>query len=168
MRAAHALRSRQLFKRYGYYLFIVPRDDVTVGVCRMRPVHRTQLAAVPWIGCGFDQLGTADLLIALRRQFSDDQLTPIVIYQKPVAIPPHDKPAGPSSFLPANLHSFPDTLAGFQVETSELPVAADAINVTSNDYRGVDHRMQTVGIDLTLALTLPDHFSWFARQIKQH
>jgi hypothetical protein len=55
-----------LLKRHRDNLFIVSRDDVAVCVCRMRPIHRAQFAAVPRIGSGFDQLGSADFLIALR------------------------------------------------------------------------------------------------------
>ena len=61
-----SLFSALLFQRHGNDLFVIPRDNAAVRVCRVGPVHRTQLAAVPRIGSGLDELGPADFLIALR------------------------------------------------------------------------------------------------------
>src|SRR5215510_13600371 len=105
---------------------------MTVRIRRMRPVHRAQFAAITGIGSGLDQLGPADLLIALRGYFRDDQFPPIVIDKVSVAVA-HDKAGCPSGFLLSHLHRLPDSFAGLQVQTPELTVAADSVSVISID-----------------------------------
>ena len=53
-------------QRHGHNFFIISCKDAAVRISRMGPVHGSQFAPVSRIRSGFDELGPANFLIALR------------------------------------------------------------------------------------------------------
>src|SRR5712692_3902497 len=133
----------------------------------MRPVHRAELATVPRIGSGLDESGPADFVIPPRGQRGDDQLAPVIVDEVPIAIA-HDESGSPASLLLSHIQSLPHALSGLQVQAAELSVAADAIDIVTVDHRSVDYGMQTIGVDLAVALSLPKHSGFRSSQLDQH
>src|SRR5204863_178203 len=68
-----------------------------------------------------------------------------------------DAARGPARPLLRHRLRLPDALTALRDETAELAVAADAVDVVADDHRGGGGRVQPVGLNLALALSLPDH-----------
>ena len=64
-------------------------------------------------------------------------------------------PVAQRAFSLVEVHRLPEALAGAGVETTELAVTADAVDVVARDDRSADERMQSVGIDFAGAVALP-------------
>src|SRR5687768_589024 len=64
-------------------LLVIAGEDVAVGKSGMRPAYRSRIRLA---GGGLDELRTADLLILLRREPADDQLSLLREYPGQVAV----------------------------------------------------------------------------------
>src|SRR5438270_8799513 len=128
---------------------------MAIGVGRLRPIDGRYLAAVAGIAGRLDELGAADFLVTLGTQSGDDQLAVIVIDKEAIAVP-HDERGGPAGLLAGDRQRLPNALARGRAEAAELAVAADSVNVVAIEDGGRDQRMKAVGIDLAVALSLPD------------
>src|SRR5262245_57841219 len=62
----------------------------------------------------------------------------------------------PPAAVAGGLARFPDPLAGLRVEAPKLAVAADSVKMGLGDERGAHDRVETVGLDLAVALAPPD------------
>src|SRR5262249_44363624 len=153
--AARQLRTVRS-QRVADDLLVVARIEMLVRVRGMHPVDVRELAAV-FGGCRrLDHLRAADLLVPFRAQLRDHQLAAVVVDEIAVAMT-DDETGDPPSPLPGDLLCLPHPLAGLGPDATELTVAADAVDVVAVDHRRGDHGVQAVGLNLALALALPEH-----------
>src|SRR6476619_582596 len=134
----------------------------------MRPVHGAQRPAVARLGCGFDQSRSTDFLVAARAEAGDDEIAPVVVDEKAIAVT-HDVTLRPARLLDRDSLRLPDTLTGICIEAAQLAETAQAIEVVPLNHRRADHRMQSVGLDFAVALALPQDAScWTVVLERQH
>src|SRR5690606_38363772 len=67
-----------------------------------------------------------------------------------------DEKRVPPAPLPGRRAGLPQALAGRGVQATQLAVAADAVDVRAVENRRAHDRVQPVGVDLAVALALPD------------
>src|SRR5262245_25773912 len=102
-------------------LLVVARVDVPVGVGGIQPADVHQLPPVLRRRSRLDQVGAADLLVALRTRLDDDQLAAIVVDEQAVAVADDDA-RRPARLLLGDRLRLPDPLAGAGAQAAELPV----------------------------------------------
>ena len=103
-------------------LAVVPREHMFVCVRGMRP---TDPSALLKLGRRrLDQLGSTDLVEALRGERADDQLAAFVEHPDSVSVPDHMDVAPPS--LGHRREVLPDPIAGASVQTAQLKVEGEA------------------------------------------
>src|SRR5947208_6829389 len=122
----------------------------------MRPVDVDQLATVLRRRRWFDPVRPADLVVAIRIGLDDDELPAIVVDEEPIAIS-YDEPRCPACALPGDCLRFPHALTGLRPQAAKLAVAAPTVDAVADDDRRRDDRVQPVGLDLAVALALPEH-----------
>src|SRR5207249_5294543 len=105
---------------------------------------------------GFAQVRAADLVVAIGIGLDDDELPAIVVDEEPIAIS-HDEPRCPACPLPGDCLRFPHALTGLRPQAAKLAVAAQTVDAVADDDRRRDDRVQPVGLDLALALALPEY-----------
>src|SRR5204863_3432630 len=105
---------------------------------------------------GLDEFRPANLLVPLRRKGGDHQVASVIVDKETVAVP-HDETGCPSCFFLSQLQALPNAFTRAGIQTSQLTVATDTINVVTYNYRSGDERVQTVGVGFAATLASPQH-----------
>src|ERR1043165_1003434 len=123
-----ALRMRLFFCRqiHADNLLIIARIHTSIRKCRMRPQDITTRGSIG----GFQQVCATQLLVTLRREVCDNQVS-LFIKQKKVGAVFYNKSVRPADRLPRSrsLKRFPHSLARVCLETTQLPITTDPVDV---------------------------------------
>src|SRR4029450_10971787 len=91
-------------------------------------------------------------------QAVNDEIATVVVDEIPISVA-HDVTLRPARLLDRDGLSLPDALTRIGIETTQLAVAAQAIDVVTLNHRRADHRVQSVGLYFAVALALPQNAS---------
>src|SRR5712691_7560871 len=92
-------------------LFVVASEHALHRECRVRPDRHAALDRLS----GLDQLGSAEFLVARRRQLGDDQFSLLVVQEEPILV--RYQESVPPAPLAGRVQRFPQPAAVARVQT---------------------------------------------------
>lgn len=106
---------------------------------------------------GFEQVGSADLFITARSEPGDNQVSFLIEKKKPSAIFDKESVCPPKGAIGGcRLESFPEPLARIGFKTTQLAIAANAIDVILLQERGAHDGIEMCGVALASFVGSPN------------
>src|ERR1041384_3105123 len=133
-------------------LFVIAGVEAAVRESGMRPDDEP---ATIFVG-RFEEVGAAELFIALRAEVGNDEIAEFVEEEKPITVL-DDKGVSPADPLAGGggLERFPDALAGLGFEAAELTIAANAVDIAILEKGCAEDRVQVSSVFLADFLRAP-------------
>ena len=107
-------------------LLVVARVNTAIGKGGMGPNHRPAAVFIRRL----QQVRAAKLLVALRAELRNDQISSLVEQEKTVRVFDNKRVGPADRFIPGRrLKGFPHAFAGLGIQAAKLAVAANAIDI---------------------------------------
>ena len=136
-------------ERHADDLFVVAGKDTLHREGRVRP----DCHAPHYGPRRLDQLRTADFFVTRGTQLGDDQIALLVMDE--VSVLMWNQECVPPARFAGRPVCLPQPLPVRGVETTQLTIAANAVDILAVEDGGRNNRVQAVGVDFAVAVPLP-------------